>query len=64
MRSGRVGTASELRFGFNYFPMAMRGLRLNGEWMILDNAPLGYTAFPYPVGANGDVVHLNFEYNF
>ena len=58
------GDASELRFGFNYFPMAMRGLRLNGEWMILDNAPLGYTAFPYPVGANGDVIHLNFEYNF
>ena len=58
------GDASELRFGFNYFPMAMRGLRLNGEWMILDNAPLGYTAFPYPVGANGDVVHVNFEYNF
>ena len=58
------GDASELRFGFNYFPMAMRGLRLNGEWMILDNAPLGYAAFPYPVGANGDVIHLNFEYNF
>ena len=58
------GDASELRFGFNYFPMAMRGLRLNGEWMILDNAPLGYTAFPYPVGANGDVIHVNFEYNF
>jgi hypothetical protein len=58
------GDASELRFGFNYFPMAMRGLRLNGEWMILDNAPLGYAAFPYPVGANGDVIHVNFEYNF
>jgi hypothetical protein len=58
------GDASELRFGFNYFPMSMRGLRLNGEWMILDSAPLGYAAFPYPVGANGDVVNVNFEYNF
>ena len=58
------GDASELRFGFNYFPMSMRGLRLNGEWMILDNAPLGYAAFPYPVGANGDVINVNFEYNF
>ena len=58
------GDASELRFGFNYFPMAMRGLRLNGEWMILDSAPLGYAAFPYPVGANGDVINVNFEYNF
>jgi hypothetical protein len=58
------GDASELRFGFNYFPMSMRGLRLNGEWMILDSAPLGYAAFPYPVGANGDVINVNFEYNF
>ena len=61
---GDYGDASELRFGFNYFPKGMRGLRLNGEWMILDNAPLGYSAFPYPVGANGDVIHVNFEYNF
>jgi len=61
---GDFGDASELRFGFNYFPKAMRGLRVNGEWMILDEAPLGYTAFPYPVGANGDVVHVNLEYNF
>jgi hypothetical protein len=58
------GDASELRFGFNYFPMSMRGLRLNGEWMILDSAPLGYAAFPYPVGANGEVINVNFEYNF
>jgi hypothetical protein len=61
---GDFGDASELRFGVNYFPKAMRGLRVNGEWMILDDAPLGYTAFPYPVGANGDVVHVNLEYNF
>jgi hypothetical protein len=61
---GEYGDASELRFGFNYFPKRMRGLRVNGEWLILDEAPLGYTAFPYPVGANGDVVHMNLEYNF
>jgi hypothetical protein len=61
---GDQGDASELRFGFNYFPQRMRGLRLNGEWMILDDAPLGYSAFPYPVGADGDVVHVNLEYNF
>jgi hypothetical protein len=61
---GDQGDASELRLGFNYFPKQMRGLRLNGEWMMLDDAPLGYSAFPYPVGADGDVVHVNLEYNF
>jgi hypothetical protein len=61
---GDYGDASELRFGFNYFPKQMRGLRLNGEWMIIDNSPVGYLAFPYPVGADGDVIHLNLEYNF
>jgi hypothetical protein len=41
-----------------------RGLRVNVEWIRLDNCPVGYTAVPYPVGGNGDVFHANFEMNF
>ncbi|HEY6644070.1 hypothetical protein [Povalibacter sp.] len=62
--TGHYGDGSELRLGFNYFPQRSRGLRLNGEWISLGDCPVGYTAVPYPVGANGDVFHVNFELNF
>jgi len=61
---GHYGDGSELRVGVNYFPMQMRGLRVNAEWLNLDDSPVGYTAVPYPVGGNGDVFHANFELNF
>jgi len=61
---GDYGNASEWRLGVNYFPQRMRGLRVNGEWINLDDSPVGYTAVPYPVGGNGNVYHVNFELNF
>ena len=62
--NGDYGDASEFRAGFNYFPQRLRGIRVNGEWISLDDCPVGYTAVPYPVGGNGDVFHVNFELNF
>jgi hypothetical protein len=62
--TGDYGDGSEFRLGFNYFPQRSRGIRLNGEWISLDDSPVGYTAVPYPVGGNGDVFHVNFELNF
>jgi hypothetical protein len=61
---GPYGDSNELRIGMNYFPQQMRGIRVNGEWLRLDDIPVGYTAVPYPVGGDGDVFHLNFELNF
>jgi hypothetical protein len=61
---GRFGDSNELRGGFNYFPKRMRGIRVNGEWLRLDDIPVGYTAVPYPVGGDGHVYHVNFELNF
>lgn len=61
---GHYGDAAEYRAGFNYFPRRSRGLRVNGEWINLDDSPVGYTAVPYPVGGNGNVFHMNFELNF
>jgi hypothetical protein len=60
----RHGDASEVRAGFNWYVVKERGLRLNAEWIHLNNCPVGYTAVPYPVGGNGDVFHANFEMNF
>jgi hypothetical protein len=61
---GDYGNASELRAGANWYFRRERGLRVNGEWLRLDNCPVGYTAVPYPVGGNGSVFHVNLEMNF
>jgi hypothetical protein len=60
----RFGDASELRAGANWYLIKSRGIRVNGEWLHLNNCPVGYTAVPYPVGGNGNVFHANFEMNF
>jgi hypothetical protein len=61
---GIYGDASEFRAGVNVYPMKERGFRVNAEWLHLNHAPVGYTAYPMPVGANGDVFHANLELNF
>jgi len=61
---GDYGDGSEYRAGANWYIRKERGLRLNAEWMHLKDCPVGYTAVPYAVGANGDVFHVNFEMNF
>lgn len=61
---GRYGDASELRAGGNWYFEGSRGLRLNAEWIHLDKSPVGYTAVPYPVGGNGNLLHVNLEMNF
>ena len=61
---GRYGSDWEVRGGENFFPMKQRGIRVNAELMYVDRSPVGYTAYPYPVGAKGPVFHVNFEMNF
>jgi hypothetical protein len=61
---GRYRDASEIRAGANWYFMHERGLRVNAEWIHLDRCPVGYTAVPYPVGGNGNLVNINLEMNF
>jgi hypothetical protein len=61
---GRYGDQSEVRFGASWYPVRQRGFRVNGEFIHVDHAPVGYTAYPMPVGARGKVFHLNLELNF
>jgi hypothetical protein len=61
---GQFGDASEFRAGGNWYFVKDRGLRVNGEWHHVNRSPVGYTAYPYPVGANGNVFHINLEMNF
>jgi hypothetical protein len=61
---GLYGNPWEVRGGTNWYPMKQRGIRVNGELMYVNHSPVGYTAYPYPVGAKGPVFHINFEMNF
>jgi len=61
---GQYGDQWEIRGGENWYPMKERGIRLNGELMYVNRSPVGYTAYPYPVGAKGAVFHINLEMNF
>jgi hypothetical protein len=61
---GRYGDASEVRAGENWYFMRDRGLRVNAEFIHVTRSPVGYTAYPMPVGATGNIVHVNLEMNF
>jgi hypothetical protein len=61
---GRFGDTSELRAGGNWYFTKQRGLRVNVEFIQLNNSPVGYTAVPYPVGGNGPLYSINLEMNF
>jgi len=61
---GDYGKPSEVRVGENWYFLKKRGLRLNGELAHVNHSPVGYTAYPYPVGGNGNVVNINLEMNF
>jgi hypothetical protein len=61
---GRHGDPWEVRGGQNWYVMKERGIRLNTELMYVNRSPVGYTAYPYPVGAKGPVFHVNLEMNF
>jgi hypothetical protein len=61
---GQYGDSSEVRVGENWYFTKERGLRLNTEFIHVNKSPVGYTAYPMPVGANGNILHVNIEMNF
>jgi len=61
---GDFGNPSELRTGANWYFTKQRGLRVNGEFIQVNRSPVGYTAYPMPVGANGPIFLVNLEMNF
>src|SRR5262245_22980724 len=61
---GKYGDPWEVRAGASWYPVRERGFRVNTEWIHVDHSPVGYTAYPLPVGATGNVIHANLELNF
>jgi hypothetical protein len=61
---GDFGNPSEFRIGESWYFTKQRGLRLNGEFIHVNRSPVGYTAYPMPVGTKGPIFHINLEMNF
>lgn len=58
---GGYGNQVEGRAGFNVFPFKNKVVRWNTQVIYLDRAPVGGTAYTYPVGAKGFVFNTDFE---
>jgi len=62
--NGQFGNPYDVAVGVNYFPLKRRDLRLNVMGLYVDNSPVGYTAYPVPVGGNGFTFLTDFSLAF
>jgi len=61
---GEFGNPYDVAVGFNYFPFKRRDLRVNLMGLWVKNSPVGYTAYPVPVGGNGFTLVTDFSLAF
>ena len=61
---GQYGNPYDVGVGLNYFPLQRRDLRLNVMGLWVKNSPVGYTAYPVPVGGNGFTFLTDFSLAF
>ena len=61
---GQFGDPYDIALGLNYFPLQRRDLRLNVMGLWVKNSPVGYTAYPIPVGGNGFTFVTDFSLAF
>jgi hypothetical protein len=61
---GEYGDPYDVAVGFNYFPFKRRDLRVNVMGLYTDRSPVGYTAYPVPVGAKGFTFVSDFSLAF
>ena len=61
---GQYGNPYDVALGLNYFPFSRRDLRLNLMGLYVSRSPVGYTAYPIPVGGNGFTFVTDFSLAF
>jgi len=61
---GEYGDPYDVALGLNYFPFKRRDLRLNVMALYVNRSPVGYTAYPLPVGGNGFTLATDFSLAF
>ncbi|MCR5878817.1 hypothetical protein [Phenylobacterium sp. J367] len=61
---GKYGDPSDIALGLNYYPFQRRDLRINLMGLWVDRSPVGYTAYPLPVGGDGFTLVTDFSLAF
>lgn len=61
---GDYGDPYDVALGLNWFPFARRDVRVNMMGLYTDKSPVGYTAYPVPVGADGFTFLTDFSLAF
>jgi hypothetical protein len=61
---GEYGDPYDIAAGVNYFPFKRRDMRINVMGLYTDRSPVGYTAYPVPVGGNGFTFVSDFSLAF
>jgi hypothetical protein len=61
---GQYGDPYDIGVGLNYFPFKRRDLRVNMMGLYVHKSPVGYTAYPVPVGGNGFTFLTDFSLAF
>jgi hypothetical protein len=61
---GQFGNPYDVGVGFNYFPFKRKDLRVDIMGLWVKNSPVGYTAYPVPVGGNGFTLVSDFSLAF
>jgi hypothetical protein len=61
---GEDGDSWEMTGGVNWWIFRRREVRLNLEYIYDRRSPIGYTAVPQSVGANGSIFNANLEMSF
>jgi hypothetical protein len=62
---GEYGDPSDIALGLNWFPLRDNSrVRINSEFLYLNDSPVGYSSVPFAVGGNGMVFNSNIELSF
>ena len=61
---GKYGDPYDVAVGLNYYPFARRDLRVNVMGLYVNRSPVGYTAYPVPVGGDGFTFVTDFSLAF
>lgn len=61
---GKYGDPYDVGVGLNWYPFQRRDLRVNAMGLYVKHSPVGYTAYPVPVGANGFTLVTDFSLAF
>jgi hypothetical protein len=61
---GEYGDPADIALGLNWYPFERREARINVMGLYTDHSPVGYTAYPVPVGGNGFTFVTDFSFAF